>query len=580
MNKVFLATTALEDFWDMSGYMVFLSDACTRYNRRDIWQKIPHVVLHNPILERHRYYGDYEYVQAFYERLLPQIGKTLNEIHGKSYSIRYWRIVLGLWLFHYIHVLYERYFSIKNAFEKYPDLTTILLDSQDFVVPRDTLDYVLLSVKDTYNLQIYSRIIIFLGKSFPTKRYPCELPIRSLARTKNVLKSLSAEIGCQFAKSAAVIGREPFIPRHIDKFHFFMACRGQLWFDFRPEEQLPSLPSDFAMRKRLAGLKIENQEFEKLFLSTLPYEIPQIFMEGYKNFHKHALRMYPFKPKAIWSTTSWYWDETFKFWSGVRAEEGTKLVGMQHGGNYWMDKILPGEEHEMAICDKYYSWGWEDKIKNIKPMPVTKYIGRKRLDADNHKKGVLYATFGYPRYFVRFSVFCSTDYQPYFQWQLRFMKALSPELKSLTRVRLFIDDYGWDCQERWKDFDSQVKLEDWKTRFSDSMKNCRLHVSDQLSSTFVDALAVGKPTILFWDRELFKVRLQTETYVDDLRQAGILYDSPEEAAAAVNRVYGDVESWWNDPQRQRAVKKFCRHFGRTSPMALSEWAQEIRLLAN
>jgi len=35
---VFLATTALEDFWDVSYPIVFLSEGCKRYSRRAYWE--------------------------------------------------------------------------------------------------------------------------------------------------------------------------------------------------------------------------------------------------------------------------------------------------------------------------------------------------------------------------------------------------------------------------------------------------------------------------------------------------------------------------------------------------------------
>lgn len=578
-KTIFLATTALEDFWDLSQPMVFLSDACTRYSRKEIWEKHSQEILRNPLFDRREYYKNYEYVQSFYERMLPQIGEMLNEIHGQKYDTRYWRIVLGYWLFSYIHVLYERYSALKNALREYPDLTTIVLDAQDFMVPRDTRDFSLLTEQDCYNLQLYSKIFTFLKKDFPLKRYAYPIPHRSSAETKSPLKTLRTGIGRRFAGFAPVLGRQPFIPRHIDKLSFLIACRGNLWFDFGPDEELPFYPLDPIKRKRLAHENIEAHEFEELFEEILPSDIPQIFVEGYLNFQKHARQLYPFKPKAIWSATSWCWEEAFKFWAAERSQEGATLAGMQHGGNYGMEQIHPSEEYELTICDKYYSWGWEKEGSLVKPMPVTKYIGRKRLHADNHKEGILLATAVGSRYNCRLQAFRSVDIQLYIQWQQWFIKALSPELKSRTRVRLFINDYGWDCRERWHDFDPRVILEDWKTSFADSMKNCRLHVSDHLSSTFVDALSVGKPTILFWDPEVFKVRPQAQLYMDDLYRAGIFYHTPQAAAAAAIRIYNDVESWWNQPQRQNTVEKFCYRFARTSPTALNEWSQEIAALA-
>jgi len=78
-----------------------------------------------------------------------------------------------------------------------------------------------------------------------------------------------------------------------------------------------------------------------------------------------------------------------------------------------------------------------------------------------------------------------------------------------------------------------------------SLENCRLYVCDHLSTTFAEALAANKPTVLFCNPETNRLRLDAQPYFDLLRNSGILFDTPETAASAVAAVYGDVEAWWN-----------------------------------
>lgn len=111
---------------------------------------------------------------------------------------------------------------------------------------------------------------------------------------------------------------------------------------------------------------------------------------------------------------------------------------------------------------------------------------------------------------------------------------------------------------------------------------CRLFVADHLSTIYLEALAVGKPCILFVDPKINTNRFNSgaQDYFDGLRAVGILHDTPESAAHAVGQIYGDVESWWNEPSRQAALERFRQHFARTSYYALDLWAAEFKRLAD
>ena len=50
-----------------------------------------------------------------YERVLRWIAPRLATYHGVSGNLRYWRIVVGPWLFGLVHVLYDRHASVVRA---------------------------------------------------------------------------------------------------------------------------------------------------------------------------------------------------------------------------------------------------------------------------------------------------------------------------------------------------------------------------------------------------------------------------------------------------------------------------------
>jgi putative transferase (TIGR04331 family) len=127
------------------------------------------LLMDSPFPSAQEAHSAFNHVNEVYERILPLLAKALNSIHGKDYSVRYWRIVIGPWLIFYLPVVYDRYMHLKTALEKHPDLTTTVLSESCFMTPLNTLDFVARLSDDLFNLQIYSKIFLSLEKKFPNK---------------------------------------------------------------------------------------------------------------------------------------------------------------------------------------------------------------------------------------------------------------------------------------------------------------------------------------------------------------------------------------------------------------------------
>ena len=89
------------------------------------------------------------------------------------------------------------------------------------------------------------------------------------------------------------------------------------------------------------------------------------------------------------------------------------------------------------------------------------------------------------------------------------------------------------------------------------MLACRLLVVDHNCTTTLEALVANVPTILFWRRDVWPVTPQSDALLDVLVRAGILYATPEEAAAKVAEVWEDPRAWWSRTSVQDARRAFC-----------------------
>jgi putative transferase (TIGR04331 family) len=582
-KEVFLATTALEEFWDTTKPMVFLGQWCLLYGRKSSWQGLGGELVQGPFEGDGAVREAYAYVNEVYERALPALASALNGLHGKQYSVRYWRIVAGPWLHVFVSVAYERYRSLRAALDQYPRLQTLALAEEAHVVAADTHDFASYLREDTFNLQIYSKILTALGLRFPARG--ADLMQRATYVKAGGLswkqKAVRLASGV-YARTAAKL-----LPSLLLKDSYFPKPALAALAASNPGRILPSWgslrhfatwPLRPALRDRLRGISFGDSEFERCLAIMLPGDIPKCFVEGYAEIFAAARSDYPARISAVFSANAWYYDEIFKQWAAGSAEQGAVLLGCQHGGNYGALAFMPSEDHETSIVDRYYSWGWDraGRPAAVTPMPASKLIGRERRPRVQGRHGVLWVATSMPRYLVQFP-WLPGEFENYLGWQRRFVTALDAASFREVRLRPHREDNGWDVTKRLRHEFPTLQIESWDVSFQDSLDNCELYVCDHLSTTFIEALAANTPTVLFWDFRANELRPEASAYYDLLLKNGILFDRPENAASAVNVILADVDGWWNEPERQKAVTTFCKRFASVSANAIDSWQSELKL---
>lgn len=583
-EKVFLAATEVEDFWDTSYLTVFLGDWCKRYGRKKFWEDIESETMPSYFDEKE---SDevYRYLNTVFGRLLFVLHKQMNRIHGVNFSPRYWRIILGTWLMYYIHVMYDRYKNLEYFIKLYPDFTSICLDKGSFIIPKDTMHFVNHIKNADYNLQIYSNILFRLGYQLPTKRLTIAVPdVRFYYAgrgqwLKKVLKK-AYELTCKtFQNKNKVFLKNAYFSYH-SLFKLIVKTRGAAWPCDYSYQDLPERPIDHDARAILGDIDFGENKFERMLGSLIAFDIPQSLVEGFSFLKKKAKDDFEYEPKAIMSATSWGFDNTFQLWAAESAEKGTMLLGVQHGGNYGIAKNLLQEDIELGIVDRFYSWGWKryDTFAEVIPMPAPKLIVEGKKKSRKGNNGVLYVTTNYFRYSLQFP-WLTNYWENYFLNQTLFISHLSEIITSQLRIRPHREDLGCDVRDRMRDQFPQIKIENWDISFLDSLSQCSVYVSDHpfQSTTFIEALRNNRPTIIFYNPDFAAnaVRDEAVDLFNQLKNHSIIFDNPVTAAEQLNSVYGSIESWWNEPKRQGAVRNFLDKFGKTTPDWLADWSEEI-----
>ena len=580
----FLATTALEDFWNVEMPILFLGDWCKKSISKSFLEQLNYTDVRSSWDKKEQVCVGRQYTQDIFNNAINYLSKRFNHIHNENHTTMYWKIVLGAWLRWYINVVYTRYVNLKDVIDNYENFTTTLFSKEELTTPTDTLNFRNLSQTHEYNLQIYSRIFEALGMDFPAKPlisenisvYEDKEKIRSWSY--KLLKKAFTELLFKFQNHGSIF----LINSSIDNLETLILLvqsvgKVQPIITIMP----PISPVEICKEKRahLRAIEYEHSEFEMVLNKLLPFDVPICYVEGYETVKQYVKSNNPRKPSAIFSSSSWYFREDIKLWAASSKESGTTLIGTQHGGNYG-SVVYPHEvEFETDITDIYYTWGWERKKCNahVKPFYATKLSGRRKIGADNSKQGILFIStyiFKYPLYIFRHSFLQKN----YFCWQEIFMSKIDINIRPFFKIRLHKDNRDKEMHIRWASFAPDLHLEKWDKPFISSLRECRLYISDHLSTTFVEALSANKPSILFWNPESNDMNEDAIPYYEMLKNAGILYHTPEAAAEKVNAVYPDVEGWWNRPELQLAVNNFCNRYARTSDNFINEWVKELTAL--
>lgn len=581
MAKRFLITTADEATWQTDRPVLFLGEWCKLYNRREIWSKLDAEVVPYHWNDRQKYYRDYRYLMNFYERIFPELVKNLNCIHNTVHSIRYWQILLGEWLEQLIQIFFDRWEMIQNAVRGYEISDCLIIENDLFNnIPKDYLEFSRNSIQDPWNRAIYSYIIeswtdVHCGKitrsPITTLNNDVFTPVNGVLR----LKQQSLDFLLDFYSKFMVYGvkqKDPYITFEalpLKELIILQLKLGQIP-QFWRQISTPEVSADKQLREWKVKIAFEN-EFEKALCSLIPFQIPTIFLEGYYELVKQKSKIrWPLKPRFIYSNGREQIDEVFKVWVAEKIENGTPLYLCQHGGLYGSGLLFFSEDHEIAICDHYFTWGWGlDYSKKIVPAIAMRLINITQGTINggnwNPHGNALLVTTSAPRYIhIMMSTTLAGQWLDYFDDLCYFVESLPEMIRKDILVRQDKKDlaFGWDSATRWNDRFPDLSSNDGFSSMTPLIQNCRIFITTYNGTTFLETMASNIPTIMFWNPNHRELRSSAIPYFEKLESVGIFHKTPDSAANKVSEIWDDVPTWWFSPEVQEVREEFCIQFAR------------------
>jgi putative transferase (TIGR04331 family) len=583
----FLVTTALEDTWPSEDVpILFLGEWCRLYGRKAAWEKLDAVVAPYHWDDRQKLHKDYLYLQALHEELLEELATQLNELHGVNHSVRYWRILVGVWLGYFIQMLFDRWAMLQQVLLDYEISGIRLLRHSDAdLVPNDMTEFCALFTRDDWNEMIYGHILSQMGVSVEKIDSPNRKLIKGVS-TVSPARRLKRGLALMVNQVSGTLSRNTE--------HFFISSYLGAKQEMLLQTKLGQLPKlwqkvdvpvsvfDRDARQWPLALTQDDDGFPSLARTLIQSQIPTSYVEGYRELISLTEKLpWPKRPKAIFTSNSYSSDEVFKAWAAKKVESGTPLIIGQHGGNYGVGLWNFTEDHQIAISDHYLTWGWSQPGKNVvTPIGNFKSFG-KTIVVDKVGIALLVEMTIPPYSYHMFSMpVAAGQWLVYFEDQCRFVQALPVDLRDQLLVRNSPQDYDFSQKGRWQERFPDIHIDEGKQPMAALLKKTRIFISTYNATTYLESLSLNLPTLIFWNPEHSELRESALPFFERLKSVGIFHETPESAARQMATVWKDISGWWESAEVQSVREEFCERYAHIPEKPLDVMEQFFRSIAN
>ena len=544
------------------------------------------IVWVNSPEEQHKSLG---YLIELAENLLLDLQPTLNRVHNCEYSVRYWHIVIGPWLIQFLSVFYDRYTLVNQVIEHEPNIS-FGATKDSFITPRNTYEALKLAETNQFNQQIIRDLILSFG-GFD-------------------IEELESKRDLKFETNPVFSDNNGFKKKLLNKFSKFMTSKSSIvaslsafpiTFQKRLISKVPNLRPIYpfidgvenynqevnnSLRSKIfTGISVKNN-FEKILCAHLPYYIPVCFLEGFDKLNELSYR-YGRSPKIIITGTEMYTRyESYMHWVGRSSEKGTKIISMQHGGNYGIEYHCEKNFIEINPYDIFYSWGWDWSQYGRYDHSTIRKMPSVFLQSNNHQEisrntphKILFLTTSKRQYARRFDGAVNNVYtnKQYFNSQILFYDALDERCKHICQVRLYKDDLKNNYKERWKEAFSEIKF-DSEPAFIESLSESKILIVDHISTTWLEALSFNIPFLIYVQGDRYDFTNEFAEIIRLLKNVSIFHESAEEAATRVNTIQENIGTWWFSTEVQDTLNNI-RLLMAYSPLNADDlWIKELKSL--
>jgi putative transferase (TIGR04331 family) len=586
--KRYLVTTAEEMSWRSDVPLLFLGEWCRRRDRQDAWSTLDY-----ELARPYWIYGKprrdlIDFNAGITRRVAADLAGALNAIHDEEYSERYWRIIVLAWVHKLTSVVSNRFNALRQAIDGYEieGTTCIRGDGRDLAT-NDLMSFIYSTARDRWNHHIFSAILREMaGVQFPIHEIALADPSGAMPTITSWSKQLPEAGGTTSWQDALKrLGKRtgkyffsrisPRLCAPTDAYivSSFLSIKDEIRLQLRlgqvPQfrQQLP-IPTFEVSPTLRTGINVERSEcgeLERIVRRLVPQMIPMCYVEGYKTLKDMVASLpWPARPKFIYTANNFETDELFKLWTAGKVEQAVPYYVGQHGNNYG---TMHGSQHfpEKLTCDRLFTWGWRDADEHdpekIVPAFNFKIVDRKQ--ACYHANGGLLLVQRSPGvHWGPTDRFHEHAIQQ--QQSLDFFNGLPATVKQATTIRLHKAAPEKDTNdiELWRQCYPAIDLDFGVVPISELFGRSRIVAFTYDSTGMLETLGLNIPTVGFWYGGFENFLESAKPHYALLKDAGIIFDEPADAARVIGDIWNDVDAWWWSDKVQNARRAFCHQYSR------------------
>ena len=534
-----------------------------------------------------------QYLTKVKQFIIPLLANELNIYNNVYYDVQLWNGMLYGWLNLFLSSFYDKYLTIKKVDSlKIPYTCKIyavekpltIIDSRDFNE--------MLEKNEEYNIFLYSQIINVLDLKYfqctDSEVFFRPTDVTDVSIGKSYIKTIVYRNAIYFLQKYCnvhediLIQDSPFPLQFITtimikkKFRVINHANNYTRLDRR---NMPKVVDDVwrSIPLKCDGID-EVDEFTKSMLYLTKKCIPISYVEGFKYLYDKMKKWYKYSmnPKCVITSAMGYlWDEEFKIFLMEIKKRHIPVCGMQHGGNYGIEKNWHISE-EYNNSDYFYTWGWDiSKSYTCKfiGMPASKLLGVTKAKLKDSGK-ILFINNQYSKFIYRLELDI-THYPKSREKEIEFLKNLYQKTEEKVVVRLSPRRGGdtWNVTDKLKSEIPNIVFDE-TPEFYDSVKESKLCIVFDCQTTFIEALAIGVPVIAVYEK-LAATEDEAQKDIRKMIEKGILVDSWDKLFTQVTIVLEDIESWWYEAERQEVVENFVKKYTNYRVDGKAVWEKEL-----
>ena len=521
--------------------------------------------------------SDFIYLDKLYEKNLKILSKILNNYHKENYSTRYWRIIIGKWLYKIICCSYERYTSIMDLQKKYTKIKFLIskYNYKDFI-PNGIEDFNYLIGTHSWNEYIYSEIfnnceiknieIIKNNKNINTSEFKETYKRLTVKRhsLKGKLYSKFLSFLSGFNKNKKYLIFDTYLDKH-DEINLNYQLN-KVPIIFKPPKYDNILLTISKQNKcsniRNISVSKKFKKFEQFVSKLIIKNIPKTYLEYFFEINELTKQSkLPKNPGVIFTTRGINRNTIMDFYIASKTNEGSKLLIAQHGGNYGQHKGHWGSKHEIEISDKFLSW---ENIKTDKIIPLGFIKKINKINYNKKNQMILFESRNRLLYSHEFKVDQGAiNSKLYFDKIGAFLSLIK---KKKIYNNFFIKNnsknFGWNERDFFYKKNKKINFLNPKLKTFDLINKAKILIYSFPSTGHLECISANAPMLMFYFNDLSLMNNETKYFFKKFIKFGILHTKPETLYKKLEQIYDDPYSWWSSNEIQSLIKNYSLRYCR------------------